>query len=76
MGAGGWEPGARLLLSVSFPLPFPGKIQQVVGPLCWGHCVAYRVVSVCVGKDGCLHYHVNPGKVLGWGWVDGRLGWP
>lgn len=30
---------------------------------------------MCVWEDGCLHYHVNPGKAQGWRWVGGGLGW-
>lgn len=31
---------------------------------------------MCLGEDGCLHYHVNPGKLPpglggGWAWVAG-----
>ena len=34
---------------------------------------------MCLGEDGCLHYHVNPGKLLpwlggGWAWAAGG-GW-
>lgn len=29
--------------------------------------------SVCLGEDGCLHFHVNPGK-LPPGWVVGGCG--
>lgn len=34
---------------------------------------------MCLGEDGCLHYHVNPGKLPpwlggGWAWAAGG-GW-
>lgn len=34
---------------------------------------------MCLGEDGCLHYHVNPGKLPlglggGWAWAAGAGG--
>lgn len=83
-GASGLRVERKGFFSLTLSLPSLGKSNRwwglrSGGPLCGG---PGRVggPSVCLGEDGCLHYHVNPGKLPprlggGWAWATGLGGW-
>lgn len=75
LGWGGvWGSSSRSAPSLPWENPTGGG-ATAPGAIVWP-----RGSRVCVWEDGCLHYHVNPGKARDWSWVGvgpGRgLGWP
>lgn len=78
-GAGGREKGTLLFHPPSLPWENPtGGGAEALGAIVhWPGRVGGP--SVCLGEDGCLHYHVNSGKLPlglngGWAWAEGWVG--
>lgn len=78
-GTGGWEEGALFFRPPSLPWENPtgGGAKELGAIVRWPGRVGGP--SVCLGEDGCLHYHVNPGKLPlglggGWAWAEGAGG--